>query len=76
MKFDAYEYIGVIVPGTIVLYTVAVLYPSLLLGLTTSLSLADLGVALVLAFIGGHLVQAGDVSLTRTRLQQHSAHRG
>lgn len=59
MKFDAYEYIGVIVPGTIVLYTVAVLYPSLLPGLTTSLSLADLGVALVLAFIGGHLVQAG-----------------
>lgn len=59
MKFDAYEYIGVIVPGTIVLYVAAVLYPSSLPGVTTSLSLADLGVALVLAFVAGHLIQAG-----------------
>lgn len=59
MKFDAYEYIGVIVPGTIVLYTAAVLHPALLPGLSTSLSLADFGITLILAFIAGHLVQAG-----------------
>jgi len=59
MKFDLYEYIGVIVPGAIVLLAASLLYPSVLPTLTSSLSLGDLGLVLVLAFVAGHLVQAG-----------------
>ena len=59
MKFDLYEYIGVIVPGAIVLLAASLLYPSVLPTLTSSLSLGDLGLVLILAFVAGHLVQAG-----------------
>lgn len=59
MKFDLYEYIGIIVPGAIVLLAASLLYPSALPTLTSSLSLGDLGLVLILAFVAGHLIQAG-----------------
>lgn len=59
MKFDPYEYIGVIVPGAVVLVTLSILYPSILPALKSTLSLGDLGLVIILAFIAGHLIQAG-----------------
>jgi len=59
MKFDLYEYIGVIVPGAVILLACSILYPSLLPMLTSSITLGDLGLVLIFAFVAGHLVQAG-----------------
>ena len=59
MKFDAYEYIGVIVPGSILIATISLLYPDMTPVFKESLSLGDLGFILVLSFVAGHLVQAG-----------------
>ncbi|MEP3889007.1 MAG: hypothetical protein ABJN69_00995 [Hellea sp.] len=59
MKFDPYEYIGVIVPGLIVLLAASFLYPSILPMLTADITIGGLGLILILAFITGHLIQAG-----------------
>lgn len=59
VKFDLYEYTGVIVPGSILVVTLALIFPELVPSITTSLSLGDLGLVLILAFIAGHFVQAG-----------------
>ena len=59
MKFDAYEYIGVIVPGSILIVALSVLFPDIVPALEGSLSLGDLGLILILAFVAGHLAQAG-----------------
>lgn len=59
MKFDPYEYIGVIIPGSILVVAVSLLYPDLAPLLEKSLSLGDLGLILVLSFVAGHLLQAG-----------------
>lgn len=59
MKFDPYEYTGVIVPGSVLVVTLALIFPDLVPSITTSLSLGDLGLVLILAFIAGHFVQAG-----------------
>jgi hypothetical protein len=58
MKFDLYDYVGVIVPGTIVVLTLALLYPALAPTVQNSISLGDLGIMLILAFLVGHLLQA------------------
>lgn len=59
MKFDPYEYTGVIVPGSVLVLTLALIFPNLVPSITSSLSLGDLGLMLILAFIAGHFVQAG-----------------
>lgn len=57
--FDFYEFTGVLVPGVITLYGVSRLFPdSTHLFAQGSLSVGDLGVFAVLAYAGGHLVQA------------------
>ena len=59
MKFDPYEYIGVIIPGSVLVVAVSLLFPDLAPLIEKSLSLGDLGLILVLSFVAGHLLQAG-----------------
>lgn len=56
--FDAYEVIGVITPGTVVALLLALEWPDLrsLMG-KEGLSIGDLGLFLMIAFVLGHLVQ-------------------
>lgn len=58
-SFDAYEVVGVIAPGVVVTLLLALENPALrsLLG-KDGLSVGDLGLFLVLAFVLGHLLQA------------------
>lgn len=58
MKFDPYEYTGVIVPGSILVVAIALQHPLILPSISSSLSLGDLGLMLILAFVAGHFVQA------------------
>ena len=58
-KFDAYEIIGVIAPGSILLFGFALLFPDLkALFFEQGFSVGDLGLFLVLSFVAGHLIQA------------------
>ena len=59
MKFDPYEYTGVIVPGVVLILSLAIIFPDLIPSITSTLSLGDLGLVIVLSFIAGHFVQAG-----------------
>lgn len=56
--FDAYEVIGVITPGTVVALLLALEWPELraLMG-NNGLSIGDLGLFVMMAFVLGHLVQ-------------------
>jgi hypothetical protein len=58
-SFDAYEVIGVIIPGAVLALLLTFECPSLrgLLG-DKGLSVGDLGLFLIVAFVLGHLVQA------------------
>ncbi len=58
-SFDAYEIVGILAPGVVVTLLLALEYPALktLLG-KDGLSVGDLGLFLVLAFVLGHLLQA------------------
>ena len=58
-NFDAYEIIGIIAPGAVLLYALLLVFPELK-GLYTGqgFSVGDLGVFVILAFVAGHLVQA------------------
>lgn len=58
MKFEVYDFIGVIVPGSIVVITSSLLFPEWAPLLGSSISLGDLGLVLILAFLAGHLLQA------------------
>lgn len=57
--FDAYEVIGVITPGTVVALMLALEWPAfrVLMG-TDGLSIGDLGLFVLVAFVLGHLIQA------------------
>lgn len=57
-RFDAYEYVGVIVPGSVVVFVSVQLFPTLGPALTGSLSLGDFGLMLILSLVVGHLLQA------------------
>lgn len=58
-KFDAYEIIGVIMPGSVFLFGLALLFPDLKsLFFEQGFSVGDLGLFLVLSFVAGHLIQA------------------
>lgn len=57
--FDAYEVIGVITPGVVIALLLSTEWPELrALMSTEGLSLGDLGLFLVVAFVMGHLLQA------------------
>lgn len=57
--FDAYEVIGVITPGAVIALLLSTEWPELrALMSTEGLSLGDLGLFLVVAFVMGHLLQA------------------
>jgi hypothetical protein len=56
--FDPYEYIAIITPGAVVAAGVALLWPEARVLLAVEgVSLGDLGLFLVAAFVAGHLVQ-------------------
>lgn len=57
--FDAYEVIGVITPGTVVTLLLALEWPAFraLIG-NDGLSIGDLGLFVLVAFVVGHLIQA------------------
>lgn len=58
-KFDAYEIIGVITPGSVFLFGLTLLFPDLKsLFFDQGFSVGDLGLFLVLSFVAGHLIQA------------------
>ena len=57
-KFDAYEYVGVIVPGTVLVLGGLLLFPNLNpVPSLQSFAVGDLGIFLLVAFVAGHLVQ-------------------
>jgi hypothetical protein len=59
MKLGSYEFLGVIVPGVIVTYGFALMFPELsLLKATEKVSFGEVGLMLVLAFVAGQLLQA------------------
>ena len=58
-KFDAYEIVGVIMPGSVLLFGMALLFPDLKsLFFAQGFSLGELGLFLVLSYVTGHLIQA------------------
>jgi hypothetical protein len=57
--FDAYEYVAVIAPGSVVVLALLTIWPELRGSLDVKgFSLGDLGVILVAAFVAGHLAQS------------------
>ncbi|WP_440997540.1 hypothetical protein [Arhodomonas sp. SL1] len=58
-KFDAYEIIGVIAPGSVFIFGVTLLFPDFKsVFFEQGFSVGDLGLFVVLSFVAGHLVQA------------------
>lgn len=58
-QFDFYEFVGILVPGTIVLVGTVVLFPGWdPPALIKDTSVGGLGVFVVLAYVAGHVVQA------------------
>ncbi len=58
-RFDAYAYVGVIAPGTVLVFGGLVLFPDLNPAPSQQgFTVGDLGIFLLLAFVVGHLVQA------------------
>ena len=59
MKFDAYEYVGVIAPGTVLVFGGLLLFPDLNpVPSQQGFTIGDLGIFVLLAFVAGHLIQA------------------
>lgn len=58
-KFDFYEFTGILTPGVILLYAVSLTVPAVtpFMG-SAQLSVGDLGLFVVLAYVAGHLVQS------------------
>ena len=58
-KFDPYEMIGVIIPGSILLFGATFIFSQLSdIFFSEGFSLGDLGLFLILSFVAGHLLQA------------------
>jgi hypothetical protein len=57
-KFDPYEYIGVIIPGVVVVLTLILLYPGASAVLSSGVTVGEFGLILILAIVAGHLIQA------------------
>ena len=59
MKFDAYEYISIATPGSILLFTLILLYPQIKETISSNgFDLGGLGIFLILSFSAGHVIQA------------------
>ncbi|MBI3676921.1 MAG: hypothetical protein HY243_09945 [Proteobacteria bacterium] len=58
-QFDAYEYIGVIAPGAVLLVGIGLVVPEAKSLVGDDISLSGLGILAIVAFVVGHLVQAG-----------------
>lgn len=58
-QFEFYEFAGVLAPGTTVIVATAIIFPGQFSPiLKTGLSLGDLGVVVIMAYVIGHLTQA------------------
>src|SRR5437762_2159024 len=58
-SFDFYEFVGVLVPGSITLVAILLVFPNLRTTLfRPELTVGDLGLFVVLAYGAGHLTQA------------------
>ena len=58
-QFDFYEFTGVIAPGTVVLLAAGLIWPDHLGGiLKLDVTVGGFGLALLLAYVAGHLLQA------------------
>ncbi len=58
-KFDFYEFTGILTPGVILLYAVSLTVPAVTPFMASAqLSVGDLGLFIVLAYVAGHLVQS------------------
>lgn len=58
MKFDPYEYIAVIVPGTVFIVAMSFTFESVVPFFKGSISIGDFGISIIIAFVCGHLLQA------------------
>ncbi len=58
MSFDAYEYVGVIIPGALPTLTVSLLIPEVAsVFRSEGIELGTLGIFLIMSFVVGHVVQ-------------------
>jgi hypothetical protein len=58
-SFDFYEFAGVVTPGALILYTVSLIVPgSAPFLMAKEISVGDLGLFVILAYVAGHIVQA------------------
>lgn len=58
-QFDFYEFTGVVAPGTVILLAAGLIWPDHLGGIQKlNLTVGGFGVALLLAYVAGHLLQA------------------
>lgn len=58
-QFDFYEFTGILTPGVILLYAVSLKFPAVTPFMSSQqLSVGDLGLFIVLAYVAGHLVQS------------------
>ena len=57
-KFDPYEYIGVIIPGIVVVITLILLFPETARIVDGGVTIGEFGLILIVAIIAGHLIQA------------------
>jgi hypothetical protein len=58
-KFDAYDYVGVIAPGSVAILAAGVIYPDLrLVNIGSETSIGGLGLFLIMSFVAGHLLQS------------------
>lgn len=58
-KFDFYEFAGILTPGATVIVGISVIFPSIGAFLKgAEFSVGDLGIFVLIAYVGGHLVQA------------------
>jgi hypothetical protein len=58
-QFDFYEFTGVIAPGTVILLAAALIWPDHLGGIQKlDVTVGGFGLALLLAYVAGHLLQA------------------
>lgn len=57
-KFNAYEYVGVIAPGSVIVFGATLIYPDLKELLSAEgVTIGGLGIFIILAYIVGHLLQ-------------------
>ncbi len=59
-SFDFYEFVGIIVPGSVLMLALGILFPdTVLVNILTPATAGATGTHLVLAYLIGHFLQAG-----------------